>query len=277
LGLETRGWKLAAGGLEWDVRVVGRPFGFTWLAMLTCLFTGARALPGTTIVGFRTADAITIGADGREIAGREVLPDPVCKIYQSGKSGRFWASAQLWKDPETGFSVEKVVNGAGSKAASLSAWVAAFDSRIVPELERTIRIAKKEDAQAFRETYAGRHVLEIVFFGLEQSVPVIFYRDYRTDAKGRLLDPAIFVCPGAKCNDPVEHFCLGECAQANAYKKAKQMRFRSLTQTIREEISAEIRTDWTVGPPIDVLRIDKTGARWIGRKPDSRCPPIKHR
>jgi hypothetical protein len=257
--------------------VTGRQLGLVWLAVLACLCTGDRALLATTIVGFRTTDAIVIGADSRENDGQQVLPDPVCKIYQSGKSGRFWASAQLWKDPESGFSVETVVNRAASKAASLSDWVAAFDSGIVPELRRTIRIVRAEDPLAFRDTYLKRHVIEIVFFGFERGLPVIFYRDYRTDAGGNLMDPDTVHCPGPKCKDAIEHFCLGQCANANAYRSAKQMRSRTLAETIRDEIGAEIKADWTVGPPIDVLRIDSSGARWIRRQPDSRCPPVSNR
>ena len=244
---------------------------------LIYLFISSRVLLGTTIVGFRTAGSITIGADSREIDGQDVVPDPVCKIYESGKSRRFWASAQLWKDLDSGFSVESIVSRAAHNTASLHDWTAAFDLHIVPELRRTIRIMKSEDPQTFRERYAGQHMLEVVFFGLEKGVPVVFYRDYRTDASGHLLEPEKLHCPGPKCNDSVEHFCLGECAHATAYKKPEQMRSRTLAQTIRDEIRSEIKADWTVGPPIDVLRIDRTGAHWIGREPDSRCSAIQTR
>lgn len=259
------------------MRATCRRFGFAIPPALICLFIGGNALFGTTIVGFRTANSITVGADSREIDGQEVLPDPVCKIYQSGRSQRFWVSAQLWKDLDSGFSVESIVNRAAHKTAALADWVAAFDLQIVPELQRTIRIMKSEDGQNFRDRYAGQHILEIVFFGFEHRVPVVFYRDYRTNARGHLLEPEKLHCPGSKCDDSVEHFCLGECAQATAYKKTEQMRSRTLAETIRDEIRAEIRADWTVGPPIDVLKIDQTGARWIGRERDSQCPPIKSR
>jgi hypothetical protein len=245
--------------------------------LISGLSISGRALFGTTIAGFRTTSSIIIGADSREIDGQEVLPDPVCKIYQSGRSQRFWVSAQLWEDLDSGFSVEAVVNRAAHKTASLSDWVGAFDRQIVSELQRTIRIVRSEDPEAFGDRYAGRHILEIVFFGFEQGVPVVFYRDYRTDARGRLQEPEKLHCPGPKCKDSVEHFCLGECAHATAYKKSEQMRSRTLAETIRDEIRAEIKTDWTVGPPIDVLRIDRTGAHWIEREPESRCPPIKNR
>jgi hypothetical protein len=246
--------------------------------VLSCLFAARGALLGTTIVGFRTTRSITIGADSRENDGEHVLPDPVCKIFQSGGSKKFWVSAQLWKESLSGFSVESTVNRAASKAASLRQWVTAFDRLIVPELQRTIRILRTEDPETFRSTIAGQHILEIVFFGFEHNVPVIFYRDYRADSKGHLMDPDQIHCPGPRCNDSIEHFCLGQCADAErADTKFQRIRPRSLAQAVRDEIGAEIRADWTVGPPIDVLRIDRTGARWIGLEPESRCPPIRNR
>jgi len=44
---------------------------------------------------------------------------------------------------------------------------------------------------------------------------------------------------------------------------------------LRELIGMEIRTaPHLVGEPIDVLLIDSTGARWIGRSPASKCPDV---
>jgi hypothetical protein len=232
------------------------------------------ALLGTTVVGFRTAQSIVIGADSRENDGKDILPDPVCKILQPGKAKMFWVSAQLWKEPISGFSVEAIVNRAARQAVNVDQWVAAFDSRIGPELRRTIAVLKSEDPRTFHR-YAGQHILEIVFLGFEHNVPIVFYRDYRTDAQGWLMEPDRLHCPGPKCRDPIEHFCLGECAHANAYRNARLMSSQPLAETVRDEILAEVKADWTVGPPIDVLRIDRTGARWIGRSPDSRCPPIR--
>jgi hypothetical protein len=259
------------------VRAASGGFGPAILWVAACSAIGGPLL-GTTVVGFRTNRSITIGADSRENDGQSVLPEPVCKIYQSGNSRRFWVSAQLWKEPLSGFSVPSTVKRAASKAASLGEWVAAFDLRIVPELRRTLQVLRSQDPQTFRATYAGEHMLEIVFFAFEHNVPVVFYRDYRTDAQGNLMEPAKVHCPGPKCNDAIEHFCLGACGAANkTYGKSTATRPPNFAQAIRREIGAAAKTDWTVGPPIDVLRIDRTGARWIGQEPDSRCPPIKRR
>ena len=61
-------------------------------------------------------------------------------------------------------------------------------------------------------------------------------------------------------------FCLGVCAQANEVSDRSQpLRTNGFVEAIRSQINAEAEVDWTVEPPIDVLQLDSSGPRWIGR------------
>ena len=241
-----------------------------------CLLAVSRNASVTTVIAIRTVSSITIGSDSRENDGNRALPKPFCKILQSGEARRFWASAQIFKEPLSGFDVEVSVNRASARASSMSQWVMAFDGQIVAELRRTVRIVKIRNPARFRNTYAGKYVFEIVFGGFENGVPILFYRDYRADAQGNLMEPTKVDCPGETCKGQAMRFCLGECAEADEVsRRDAPLSPSGIVPGIRRQISGEIEANWTVGPPIDVLEIDRAGVRWVDKEPLSKCQPIK--
>jgi len=246
------------------------------VCVLTCLLNVTVSAFGSSVIAFRTISSIIIGSDSRQNDGKNVLPDAFCKVLQSGGVSRFWSSTQVWKEPLSGFSVEASVNRAATNATSMNEWVAAFDSGIMAELRRTIRMVKTKDITKYLNAYAGKHVLEIIFVGFEDKVPVLFFRDYQTDANGNLMPPNKVGCPGERCMDATTmRFCLGACTEADEVSRRSQpLRPNGLVDAIRNEINAEIKTDWTVGPPIDVLQIDQRGSRWVDAEPQSKCKPI---
>jgi hypothetical protein len=151
--------------------------------------------------------------------------------------------------------------------------VRAFDNKIPAELRRVIEVVKKENPESYRATYQGKHVLEIVFASFEKGVPVLAFRDYQTNALGELMKVTKRDCPGVECAGPVQ-FCLGECSEVNLAKRNPNWQRGGLIPTIRRLINFEVDAYWQVGPPIDILQIDKNGPRWIGQDPQSKCPPI---
>lgn len=239
-----------------------------------CLLVPSLSAFGTTVVGLRTGTEIVVAADARENDGKRILPNPTCKIL-SPDGRRFWASAQVYKEPLANFNIETLVNNVWASGSSLSQWVKAFDQKIVAELRRTIGIVKSKAPASYSNTYLDKHVLVIVFFGFENGVPTVSYRDYRTNAIGELLEPTKNECPGPNCPDTGMRYCLGGCAEVDEIiKQDKNWQRGGLVPTTRRLINAEIQADWTVGPPIDTLQIDRNGPRWVGQDPQSKCQPI---
>jgi hypothetical protein len=238
----------------------------------SCLLVMLSPAFATTIIGFRTVNGIVVGSDSREIDGIRILPTLACKI-QSIDGRRFWASSGVYKESVSMFDVEAFVTSLAGNL-SIREWVAIFEKRIPGELRRVLDSVKTSNPRSYRNDYLGQHVLEIVFFGWEDGAPTLVYRDYSTNAGGKLLEPTKGDCPGPKCIGPLQ-FCLGGCSEFKRMKeREKDWERGGLIPAVRRFINAEINANWQVGPPIDILQIDKSGPRWIGQDPQSKCPPI---
>jgi hypothetical protein len=240
-----------------------------------CLLVMNHAALGTTVIALRNASTIVIGSDSRENDGVHALPNPVCKIL-TPDGRRFWASSQVYKEPAANFDIEAVVNRASTDASSVQEWVSAFDQRIVAELERMVRVVQRDSPESYRKIYQGKHILEILFVGFESNVPILCYRDYQTDIRGRLMKPTTFNCPSAECGSVPHYFCLGDCSEIAELTKHDEALLRGEpSPEIKRLIRIEIDAHWQDGPPIDILQIDRLGPRWTDKEPESKCQPIR--
>ena len=244
--------------------------------LLVQLLAVPALLNATTIVAVRTPTDIYLGADSRVT---EVRPDGSffyevkCKIGQVGKI--FFAGAGLYGHEPTGLSIRSSLIQAQSPGASLSQTIERFETLYADALTRTLRAAQKESPMVYRKYFLNGHVY-VYFFAFENGFPRYFGR--------------IFIIQSF--NDPVtvgieQRDCPPDCLSAeptilgigyaDVIKKLSPdvSKTRPPIQLIAELVDASIKADpaHQSGGPIDILHLNKDGARWVQKKKE--CAEIQ--
>jgi hypothetical protein len=250
-----------------------------WAAPLLLLVYFSIPARATTIVVARTADEIVIGADskvtdafGNDLKRRE------CKIRQVGNL--FIALEGLEIDRQTGFNVREISSAAlqlrptAPAAEKISILMGYLVSGLLVELPS---LKSHEPEAYFKKIAGGQLFLRVIVAGFENGRPLVFVRSFR----------ALQYNPGQIGVAVIPDDCLEDCQGAvvsrylgesdaiedlpeetpNFWKAGLSAGVRNLIET---EIAA--RSEY-VGPPIDILRIDKAGARWIQEK--AECSEIR--
>ncbi len=245
------------------------------IAMFIASFCGVAN--ATTIVVARSANEIVIGADSKvtDTYGNE-LGSQVCKIQQVGNL--FVAFEGLLRDKATGFSVPDITVRAlqlkpdASAAEKVQILTGFLTSELFAELPRV----RANSADEFHTKLEGQTFLRVVVAGFEGNRPVVFVRQFRTTFIARGI--GVTVIPDdclADCKGDVVTRFLGETEAIEGLPEDTPGFWQEgLTVGVRRLIETEIqaRSEY-VGPPIDMLRIDANGAKWIQKKPG--CPELK--
>lgn len=228
----------------------------------------------TTIVVARTANEIVIGADSKvtDAYGGD-LKKQACKILQMGNL--VLAFEGFTVDRRTGFNVTDIARqslqsrGAATAAETVSVFTGFLVSRLFDELPSV----QKHEREAYHIKFAGGRIfLSIVIAGFEKGRPLVFVRNFRAVQIGAerigvsvLPDDCLNNCQG----EIVTRF-LGETAAIDGLPDETVGFWQpGLVAGVRKLIDTEIvaRSEY-VGPPIDIVRIDKRGVSWIQRKPE---------
>lgn len=230
----------------------------------------------TTIIAVRTPTDIYLGADSRVI---RVRPDGAayyevkCKIGQVGKI-LFVAAGPYEYDP-TGLNVRSLLTEGQRSGASIVQTVERFETLYAEALTRTSRTAQKKSPMVYEKYFLGGHVY-VYFVAFENETPRFFGRTFTIQSS----------------NDPVtvgveQHDCPPDClaaeptifgiGYADIVEKVSSnvLKTRPPIQLITDIIETSIRDDpdHKSGVPIDILHLNKDGARWVQKKKE--CPAIQ--
>ena len=234
----------------------------------------------TTIVVARTENEIVIGADSKvtDTFGNEVKRR-ACKILQVGNL--FVAFEGLEIDRQTGFNVQDIATMAlkTKQSTSVIERVSTLTGSLVTRLFDEITHMRKNEREAYNKRIEGGQVfLRIVIAGFEKGKPLIFVRSFRA-AQITQQQSGITVVPDDCLNDcqgeVVTRF-LGETEAIDGLPEETPGFWQSgIVEGVRRLVHTEIdaRSEY-VGPPIDIVRISKSGVQWIQRKPE--CTGIQN-
>lgn len=236
------------------------------------------ALPAsgqTSVVALWTPDEIVVGADSKTITGRGAGRSS-CKIAQLDDAS-FFAAAGLNTEPKTGFDLAKIVRQAFQQPGTMREKVDDFESLADAPLTAALQRLKKEEP-AFYEHYLENkgQVLQVVFFGLEDGSPKLFLRTFEVELiSGNVTvvmernECTAGTCPGAMA------FLLGYSGAASAFVTSHPGFWKNgLAPAVERLVDLEIaEVPQFVGPPVDVLRVNRQGAAWVKRK--AQCAPIR--
>ena len=227
----------------------------------------------TTIVVARTANEIVIGADSKvtDAFGSDVKKQ-ACKILQIGNL--YLAFEGFETDRRTGFSVPDIARQSlRSKGGTAADRVSIFTGFLVSRLFDELPSVQKHAPEAYHIKFAGGRVfLRVLVAGFERGRPLVFVRNFRAVQIGPerigvsvLPDDCLTNCQG----EIVTRF-LGETAAIDGLpEETTGFWQQGLVAGVRRLVETEIgaRSEY-VGPPIDIVRINKSGASWIQRKPE---------
>lgn len=244
---------------------------------LVLLLASINSTRATTIVVARTSTEIVIGADSKVTDSYgKTLNSEICKIQQVGNL--FIAFEGLLRDKRTGFAVADIAKRAlqlrpeGTAAERVSILTGFLTTALVTELVQV----KRNSPDEFQKRLEGQTFLRIVIAGFEKNKPVVFVRNFRMAMVAGKM--AVTVIPDDcldDCQGEVATRFLGETAAIDGLPEdTPGFWTEGVVAGVRRLLEVEImaRSDY-VGPPIDILRIDAKGAKWVQKKP--QCPPIQ--
>jgi len=230
----------------------------------------STAFADTSIVVIRMPWVVVMGADSKTtVEGSETSAGTACKIYQAGDL--FFAVAGLTNDPGRGFNAPAMIGRAIRNESTMEAKVKAAEEAIIEGLIKELNRLQAEDPTIYerRVRAEGGKVLSLAFVGFQNNESFALVRQFQAvESHPVSVRVSRESCPG-NCSDGVRMFFLGQYRAVERYmsKRSQDTRQLSLEEAVNHFIELEIRENpQEVGGPVDILRIDKDGPRWIQKK-----------
>jgi len=245
------------------------------LALLgwTCLVLTIPLVHGqTSIVAALGPHEVVIGADSkRKISEFDpsgslvgVTSTLACKIQ---KADGFYFGCS---GPCGEVDVTSIIVQASRRAGTIQRKV----ELAVPLVEDALDDMLRNKSQNALQRYATKPtILQLLFVGIQGQTPLILGVDFhfRGSPSGRFSVSAGETQSCQKTTDACTHLAIGKTnAIANFSRRKGSMDFLARVQPVvgvERLIQMEIDEEGDdVGPPIDILRITRSGAQWIRRK-----------
>jgi hypothetical protein len=253
-----------------------KPF-VPWIVFLSTFFLSVSSSAqnytrGTAILAIRTPGEIAVAADSREV-GPLGLPNPapVCKIRQIDRN-IFLAAYGLYEEKQSGYNFWEMIRQAGRGFNTVTTMADSFEAYARAPLEKALKQIRLNSPEFYKEKCLKSPPLGVIFFGFEDDILVFKHR------KVSVYDPAsanIWVnflredCPGPGCPDGYIAVAVAEEQEIGSSSPSRN------TVNIDVGIVAAVRNFITTvisnnpvkyGPPIDILYINKEGAKWVQKK-----------
>jgi hypothetical protein len=252
-------------------------FGYVSYVALRKLFLGllcASLSHATSIVVIRAPDHITVAADSmiRTGYGKEMG----CKIMHEGTV--YFANAGIVENDQTGFKVSTIAQVAiqqGSYDVRSSARL--FSSMAIAPFTSALEELRSKHPD-FYEKYVkrGPQPLQVVFMrGSPAPAFVIIYFTIDSSAGVPVkVTSHTQECPGNGCPNGYGVRLLGGNDAAQRASKVTGFWGEGEIEGAKKLVEAEIvRAPDTVGPPVEILRLDATGPQWVYQK--AQCQAVK--
>lgn len=221
-------------------------------------------IPGfaTSVVFVRTPDHIVVAADSLWLASsdwKRYFPYIACKIARVGHI--YFTVSTVDTDA---MQVQELARK--SIAQSASVIQAAKNFRVM--VDQIAQRTAAHEIQSNLDMCQRKICTEIVFFGIEQRVPVIAEVKLEQVGKSReslKLVPHEYLCPGNCDKRGKTAWAIGRRDRINRKGKADpDFARRNDEDSARHLVELEeIAEPQYVGGPIDVLMLDSTGAHWM--------------
>ena len=243
---------------------------------LTLQIVAIRPSFATSIVVLKTPSEIVAGAEsmGVYITGYGRISNSFCKIHQVHDF--FIANAGLY-DTRAGqrLNIKEIVARVARRSDPLAVAVNRSSSAIANALSQAVSDAREDDG-LYKILSRGNVV--IFFFGFEDEKPAAYSHRFSVMSQGErskipLIDGTQDNC-GPQCvladGSPYLMHTRSQ-AMDDFHSKSRGLLREDPVAFVRSMISYDIAANKDrSGPPIDILRIDRNGPKWIEKKPN--CP-----
>jgi hypothetical protein len=229
----------------------------------------------TTIVVLKTQSEIVAGAESRGVylTGDRRISNSFCKIHQVHDF--FIASAGFY-DTRAGqrLNIKEVVTRVARESDSLTVALNRSSSAIASALSQAVSDAREDGLY----NVLGRGSVVTFFFGFEDGKPATYAQRFsvttqREHSKVALIDGTHDGC-GPQCvpadGNPYLTHTRSQAMDDFRFKNRGLLRDDPVA-FVRSMIFSDIAANKDrSGPPVDILRIDQNGPKWIQKKPN--CP-----
>ncbi|HTP64327.1 MAG TPA: hypothetical protein VMJ66_02970 [Geobacteraceae bacterium] len=243
---------------------------------LAALVLASLPAHATSVVCIRFPDSMGIAADSRFTvrggAVRNDKPPGECKIIRAGKL--LFSMTGFVKDPARSYDAGQSVTRALEGSENFQVATAAVTDMVTLALKKEVVRLRAEEPKLYEhfiETERGS-LLEVLLVGFEEGTPKGALLGFKTaSSSAGDLNVAVdrVTCPGNCDQRGVTMFVLGDRRPIDAFLKSGKASFQGkgpeeIAKQLVDIVIAAHTPD--VGPPVDVLRMDKDGATWIDRK-----------
>ncbi|MGD0586321.1 MAG: hypothetical protein ABSA86_11200 [Oryzomonas sp.] len=249
------------------------------LSLLALSLLSALPASATSVVCIRTADSIVIAADSRlairgaDNPGKERKE---CKIIQAG--GMFFSMTGFIKDPARPYDAAHIVAEALERPAAPLTREGAVTATVAAGLRDELAQLRAEAPELYNRYMRDQKgtLLKVLLAGFEGDTPqaVLFGFRHSVTPLGEItVTTERESCPGNCDPQGAYIFIMGERRPIDAYLKNNKADLATLDTFAKSLVELVIDAHTPdVGPPVDVLRIDRDGAGWIEKK--AECPDI---
>lgn len=226
----------------------------------------------TSVVAIRTPSQVVVGTDSLNVPVDNIGENEsflACKIFHHGTI--YYTFSGIISDEPSNFNIRLIAEEALKTEGAMADKLMKFETLILSKLKRFSKnLIKDPDPKPV--------IVKAMFFGIENDVPFLYVRRYRytvgASGFGTILrDPTD--CPGKTCTDSPTGINLTVLGLRTEIDKILSTGYvitdSNAIKTVKRFIEAQIVADpghKNVSPPIDIIKIDRTGIHWIQRKKD---------
>ena len=213
----------------------------------------------------RTGNKVYIGADSRRSyrESGETYTGSVCKIVPAGRL-LFVASGLTYANDQ---QVASVAAKVGRMSPTVRYAIQEFHHRMRQFLPQALAAEARVDRNRVRKGL----ILEAAFIGMESNFASVTVEWYRSN--GALTKPRVTTdrrTYSSRALGRYDFIFLGKRRAIDRYLRGRSWPISSdadavnlITRLINLEIS---ESPESTAPPIDILRLDRTGSHWLQRK-----------
>jgi hypothetical protein len=242
-----------------------------WIWSATLLVLSSPCL-ATTIVAVRTPDAVVIAADSEGTfkgGNKTQTRKDVRKIFE--EDGILYAISGIAHDPGRGFDAAATVSASLHRSESLQSAAINLERTLYASLEHLLSRFQNEDFALFqamtRKISEGEpEITSILLASFQNGEPTAIAISFSGTVSGGkiVLQPKRIACPDM-CPNGNYTFFLGKHKAIDNYVAKMGKHFAmSPEDATRFMVQLEIDAKTPgVGPPIEVVRMDRHGIKWL--------------
>lgn len=229
-----------------------------------------KPIYSTSIVCIFKNNTITIGADSRKtvtnFAGSN-FSSLTCKILQVDSF--FIAFSGMTAYDDANFYLVEIAKNTLSGPGFTNEKIITFRDSLVIAFKKTIDFMKIKTPSVFSDTEKLNNLrCNVLVLGIKDSIPFIYSIQYKVKEMKSIIGYEIAKEFQGIYSSASGRFILGERDHIYKFEETDSTYWKKNDpiDVIKFFIGLEIENSRPVGPPIDILQIDKSGGHWIQRK-----------